>query len=128
MGKLTVVFGAVLAVVGATGYRLTGSTHPTALIPALIGLLLAIAGILALNPARRMLWMHIAVTIGAIGFLFTIPGAIEIVRMAMGAVSLHPIAAEEKFATCVICLIFVAFCARSFIAARRARGLGEVQA
>ena len=121
MGKLTIVFGAVLSVVGATGYQLTGSTHPTALIPLWIGLLLVICGILARNPARRMLYMHIAVTVGLLGFLGTIPSVIEIVKMAMGTVLPHPIASEEKFATCVICLIFVAMCVRSFIAARRAR-------
>jgi len=121
VGKLTIVFGVILMVVGATGYVATGSAHPTALIPTWIGLVLAIAGALALNPARRMLWMHIAVTVGLLGFLFTTPGVVDIVRMTMGTVLPHPIAAEEKFATCVICLIFVAFCVRSFIAARQAR-------
>jgi hypothetical protein len=123
VGKLTIVFGVILMVVGAAGYVATGSAHPTALIPTWIGLVLAVAGILALNPARRMLWMHIAVTVGLLGFLGTIPGAIDMVKMAMGTVLPHPIAAEEKFATCVICLIFVAFCVRSFIAARRARAV-----
>lgn len=121
MGKLAIVFGAVLAVIGATGYQLTGSIHPTALIPLWIGLLLAICGILALKPERRMLFMHIAVTVGLLGFLGTIPSVVEIAKMAMGKVLPHPIASEEKFATCVICLIFVAMCVRSFIQARRAR-------
>ena len=121
MGKLTIVFGIVLSVVGVTGYQMTGSIHPTALIPLWIGLLLAISGVLAQNPARRMLWMHVAVTVGLLGFLGTITSVIEIVKMAMGTVLPHPIASEEKFATCLICLIFVALCVGSFIAARRAR-------
>ena len=121
MGKLTIVFGAVLAVVGVTGYELTGSIHPTALIPLWIGLVLALSGVLALNPARRMLWMHVAVTVGLLGFLGTITSIVDIVKLATGTVLPHPIAVEEKFATCVICLIFVAICVRSFIAARRAR-------
>lgn len=121
MGKLTIVFGVVLAAVGVTGYQMTGSIHPTALIPLWIGLLLALSGVLALNPARRMLWMHVAVTVGLLGFLGTITSVIEIVKMAMGKVLAHPIAVEEKFATCGICLIFVALCVRSFVAARRAR-------
>ncbi len=126
MGKLTVVFGVILMVVGATGYEATGSKAPTALIPALIGLLLAIAGILALNPARVKLWMHIAVTIGLLGFLGTIPGVIGVVKMALGKTVARPNAAIEQFATWVICLIFVAFCVRSFIAARKARVAAEV--
>jgi hypothetical protein len=119
--RVTVVIGFVLMVVGATGYQLTGSTHPTALLPALIGLLLAIAGILARRESRRALWMHIAVTIGALGFLGTLPSIAGIVKMAMGKVVEHPIAVEEKFATSIICLIFVAACVRSFIMARKAR-------
>jgi hypothetical protein len=121
VGKLTIVFGVILMVVGVTGYVSTGSIHPTALIPTWIGLVVAIAGGLALNPVRRMLWMHIAVTVGLLGFLGTIPGVIGMVKLAMGQTVLLLPAVEEKFATCVICLIFVAFCVRSFIAARKAR-------
>ncbi len=121
MAKLTIGFGIVLAVVGLAGYQMTGSIHPTALIPTWIGLVLGIAGILALNPARRMLWMHIAVTVGLLGFLGTIMGLIDGIRLVLGTVFPHPIAVEEKAATSVICLIFVGLCVRSFIAARRAR-------
>lgn len=125
MGKLTIGFGVLLAVVGVAGYVLTGSLHPTALIPTWIGLVLAVSGILALNPARRMVWMHIAVTVGLLGFLGTIMGLISGIKLAMGAVFPHPIAVEEKAATSVICLVFVGLCVRSFIAARRARTAAE---
>jgi uncharacterized membrane protein (UPF0136 family) len=121
-----VVVGFILMVVGAAGYQLTGSTHPTALIPALIGLLLAIAGILARKESRRGLWMHVAVTLGLLGFLGTITSIVSVAKMAMGTVPEHPIAVEEKFASCVICLIFVAACVRSFIAARKARTVAAV--
>jgi hypothetical protein len=125
MQILTIVFGLVLMGVGAWGYVATGSAHPTALIPTWIGLILAIAGGVALAPARRMLWMHVAVTVGLLGFLGTAKGAWDTFQLAHGVVFEHPIAVEEKGATCLICLIFVAFCVRSFIAARRARVLGS---
>ncbi len=53
------------------GYIGTGSVHPTALIPAWIGLALGIFGFLAISPneSRRKLFMHINVTIGLLGFL-----------------------------------------------------------
>jgi len=124
---VTVVIGFILMVVGAVGYEQTGSTHPTALIPALIGLLLAIAGILARKESRRALWMHIAVTIGALGFLGTVTSIVGIIQMTMGKVVEHPVAVEEKFGTCVICLVFVAACVRSFIAARKARTAAAVE-
>ncbi len=126
MAKLTIVFGVLLIGVGVAGYVATGSMHPTALIPCWIGLVLAIAGGLAItgDAKRRMLWMHVAVTVGMLGFLFTLKGAIDTMRLAHGATFEHPIAVEEKGATCLLCLIFVAFCVRSFIEARRTRVLG----
>ena len=41
MAKLTIGFGVVLILLGAWGFIGTGSTHPTALIPAYFGLVLA---------------------------------------------------------------------------------------
>jgi lysylphosphatidylglycerol synthetase-like protein (DUF2156 family) len=123
MQVLTIVFGLLLMGVGIGGYVETGSAHPTALIPTWIGLVLAICGGLAMAPARRMLFMHIAVTVGLLGFLGTVKGAIDTFKLAHGATFEHPIAVEEKGVTCLLCLLFVAFCVRSFIAARRAREL-----
>ena len=121
MAKLTIGFGVLLAIVGVTGFVTTGSTHWTAMIPTWIGLVLAVSGVLAFNPARRMLWMHIAVTVGLLGFLGTIPGVIGAVKMATGGTVARPTAAIYQSITWLICAVFVALCVRSFIAARRAR-------
>ena len=123
MARLTIVFGVLLILVGVAGFILTGSNHPTALIPSLIGFLLAVAGTLARTEdlKRRMLWMHIAVTLGLLGFLATLKSAYDVTRLANGVEYPHPIAIEEKAATCLLCLIYVAFCVRSFIEARRTR-------
>lgn len=128
MARLTIVFGVLLILVGVAGFILTGSNHPTALIPSLIGLLLAIAGTLARTEdlKRRMVWMHAAVTIGLLGFLGTLKSAYDVTRLANGVEYPHPIAIEEKAATCLLCLIYVAFCVRSFIEARRDRVLAKV--
>ena len=123
MAKLTVLFGVLLIAVGLAGFLATGHTHPTALIPAGFGLLLILFGALANteDSKKRMLWMHIAVTVGLLGFLGTVPAAIDVVRLANGVAFPHPIAVEEKAAMSLLCLLFVAFCVRSFIAARRTR-------
>src|SRR5260370_21413881 len=123
MAKLTIVFGILLLLVGVAGFVLTGSAHPTALIPAAFGLLLALFGALANteNAKKRMLWMHIAVTIGLLGFLFTTPGLIDVIRIAQGIAVKRPQAAEEQAVMWALCGAFVALCVRSFIAARRAR-------
>jgi Mn2+/Fe2+ NRAMP family transporter len=112
MAKLTIAFGVLLILLGLTGYVTTGSAHPTALI-----------GVLAnsQDAKKRMLWMHISVTVALLVFLGMIPSAIDTLRLARGASFPHPIAVEEKGALCLFCLIYVLFCVRSFISARRAR-------
>jgi hypothetical protein len=121
MAKLTIGFGVVLIALGAWGFVGTGSEHPTALIPAYFGLVLAIAGALAIteDAKRRMLWMHVAVTAGLLGFLGA--GAMVIVEnvKAHGGPLAHPVAVDAQAAMAGICLAFVGLCVRSFIAARR---------
>jgi fucose 4-O-acetylase-like acetyltransferase len=121
MAKLTISFGVVLIVLGVWGFVATGSVHPTALIPTWFGLALAVAGALAKteNAKRRMLWMHVAVTVGLVGFLGSFSRAIDEYMQAHGAPLAHPVAVENQAAMAAICLVFVLLCVRSFIAARR---------
>lgn len=123
MAKLTLVFAVVLIALGLIGFIGTGSTHPTALIPAALGVLLGIFGALAVSPneSRRKLFMHINVTLGLLGFLGTVMGLVQWFQMLAGATVKNPPATESKAAMALICLIYVALCVRSFIAARRAR-------
>lgn len=123
MAKLTIVFGILLILLGIIGFVATGSHAPTALIPSFFGLLLTLFGSLAKteDAKMRMLWMHIAVTVGLLGFLFTTPGLIDVIRMARGVTVRRPAAATEQAFMWLICGIFVVLCVRSFIAARRNR-------
>jgi multisubunit Na+/H+ antiporter MnhF subunit len=118
----TIITGFLLIVLGLVGYVGTGSQHPTALIPTYFGIALAIVGSLAKNPARRKMFMHIAVLLGLIGFLGTISGAIKAIRMAGGETIDQPEAAEAKAAMAVITLLFVGVCVASFIRARKVKG------
>ena len=129
MAKLAMVFGVLIALVGVIGYVETHFWH--AFIPVVLGLLLVLLGFVASteDQKRRMLAMHIAVTVGLLGFLGTIPGLIAMggylaghQATAVGGVAVgHELAAEVQSATSILCLIFVLLCVRSFIAARRAR-------
>lgn len=123
MAKLTILFGVLLVLVGLIGYFATGHTHPTALIPSYFGLLLGIFGVLADTPdtRRRMLFMHIAVTLGLLGFLATVKGLIQWFQYLGGKMFEYPAAVQSKAAMSILCLVFVLLCVRSFIAARRAR-------
>lgn len=125
MAKLTIVFGILLVLVAAAGFVATGNSHPTALIPGGIGLLFVLFGALAntSDPKKRMLWMHISVTVALLVFLGLIPADINVYRLAHGADLPHPIAIEEKAAASFLALIYVLLCVRSFIMARRGRTL-----
>jgi hypothetical protein len=70
---------------------------------------------------RRMLAMHIAVTVGLLGFLATAAALVSVVQLIKGKLFPYPIAIEEKAAMSVLLLIYVLLCVRSFIVARRSR-------
>jgi hypothetical protein len=123
MAKVTAYFGSVLILLGLAYFAFTGHVHPTSLIPAGVGILLVIFGWLAKteNPKRRMLFMHIAVTIGLLGFLGTGWSIVKVAGELMGQTIVRPIAEQEKAAMAGLLLIFVVLCVRSFVAARRVR-------
>jgi len=121
MVKMTLVFAVLLIALGMTGYLGTGSLHPTALIPAWIGIALGFGGLLAISPSesRRKLFMHINVSIGVLGFL---GGAVEVVRSYVHGTftdNTEIIAMASKLALTTLLLIYVYLCMRSFIAVRR---------
>ena len=122
MAKLTLVFALLLVVLGLIGYIGTGSVHPTALIPAWIGLALGIFGFLAISPneGRRKLFMHINVTIALLGFLGGLAEAIRgYVHARSAGMELDQIALASKLTLAGLLFIYVLLCVRSFIAARR---------
>ena len=123
MARVTRVFGIALIVLGAIYFVLTGSTHPTALIPAFFGAVLFVCGLLANTEdlGRRKLWMHVAVTVGLLGFLFPgIRGGMALLRSS-ALTEVQRTAAQESVLMAVICGVFTALCVRNFITARAAR-------
>jgi hypothetical protein len=123
MAKLTIAFGILLILLGIVGFVATGSVHPTSLIPSVLGLFFVLFGVMANSDdsKKRMLWMHISVTVALLVFLGTIPADINVIQLSRGAFFAHPASVEEKAALSLLCLIYVLFCVRSFISARRAR-------
>ncbi len=122
MAKITLIFALLLVALGLLGYIGTGSLHPTALIPAWIGLALGIFGFLAISPneGRRKLFMHINVTIALLGFLGAVAEAIRgYVHAKSAGVVPDQIALASKVTLAGLLFIYVLLCVRSFIAARR---------
>ena len=125
MAKVTIGFGVLLILLSAGAYTMLGQhSHGIhSLIPGLFGLLLVLFGFLAETPVakKRMLFMHIGVTVGLLGFLGTIPGILGVIQMASGHGVARPEAAKVQAMMGSLCLIYVLLCVRSFVSARRAR-------
>lgn len=118
MPRITVVFSLVYILIGLVGFFLTGAA--TALIPAAIGAVLLVLGLLGGNEKLRMHVMHAALVIGLLALLgtarslFKLPAAFEGTAERPGAV-------YAQAATAVLSLLYLGLGVRSFIQARRAR-------
>lgn len=123
MAKLTLMFGLLLVLLGIWGYMESGVHSQSALLPAYFGIALGVLGSMARtnNAKTRMMVMHIAVTVGLVGFLASMSGIWAWVNMEKGLYTPQPLLVEEKAATALLLLFFVLLCVRSFISARRAR-------
>lgn len=121
MANVSILFGALLIVLGIWGYFGTGTTSLTALIPSGFGLLLAALGIAALNPKNLKMAMHLAAVVGLLGFLGSARGLVKLPALLSGAAMERPTAVAAQSLMAVLMLIFVALCVKSFIDVRRAR-------
>ncbi|HZB89419.1 MAG TPA: hypothetical protein VE291_12215 [Terracidiphilus sp.] len=122
MAKVTLLFAALLIVLGLVGFFGTGSQHPTALIPTWFGVALGVCGWLAISPSekRRKLFMHIDVTIGLLGFLGAAGRALTSYGHARSeGAAPDAIALGSQLTMAGLLLIYVFLCVKSFIDARR---------
>jgi hypothetical protein len=123
MPFLAVNFGALLIALGLLAFFAPGvlvkDSVPyakTALIPAGIGLLIEICGMVSLSkPGLRKHMMHFAALLGTLGF---IGGLANIFRAGF---DFNKASTIVSLIMALVCLIFVGLCVRSFIAAKKAR-------
>jgi hypothetical protein len=115
---ITIVFGGMLTALGLIGFVLTGSQHPTALIPAIVGTILEFCGGLALKPKFRMHAMHGAAMVGMLGFLGC---AIMLFKAGLSSAPIDRPAVLSQSIMGGLCLVFVILCVLSFVNARRRR-------
>ena len=120
MPRITLVFSLMYIAIGLVGYFATGAAHPTALIPAGIGAVLLILGLLGGNEKLRMHVMHAALLIGLLAFFGTARGLLKLPDAFAGTAE-RPGAVYAQAATAVLSLVYLGLGVRSFIAARRAR-------
>ena len=144
MAKTTIIIALLLILLGLVGYFGTPSPTPadtaqeqtdsstaksvtskrsvTALIPAFIGVILLLCGLVAMNEDLRRHAMHLAVLIGLLGFLAGAGrGAMGLSKMVSGDPNLNYRSMTFVWLMALLCGLFVILCVNSFIEARKRR-------
>ena len=116
---VTVVYGALLIILGVTGYFMSGMISVTALIPAFLGIIILVCGLLAQKESRRKLFMHIALVFGLLGLLGSDSALPSLFTMLGGEEVTRPGAVIGKSVTAILSLVFLIIGVKSFIDARR---------
>jgi hypothetical protein len=119
MARITLYFGAALILLGVAFYLGTGMKSVTALIPAFLGLPVAILGAAGVNApeSRRKHTAHAAVVLTLLGTLAGLGRGIP----AMLKESPNMAAVAATLLMAALCAAHVALSVRSFIQARKAR-------
>ena len=119
MPKVTISYAVLLIALGLVGFFGFGRSSVTALIPAFFGILVLVAGLLALDEKMRRHAMHAASVLGLLGFLGTVSGLIKFFTLISGGEVTRPAAVVSQAVMAVLSLIFFILCLKSFISARR---------
>ena len=120
MPNTTLTFAFTYLVLGIGGFVLTGSTHKTALIPCIFGVLFLIFGLLARKDNLRKHAMHAAVLIALLALLGTAKSLAYLPDLFRGT-SEKPAAVITQSLNAGLSILYIFLAVRSFIQARRAR-------
>jgi peptidoglycan/LPS O-acetylase OafA/YrhL len=119
MFRISIFFGLLLVSLGLGYYVVTtfnDNPQMTALIPVIPGAIIGVCGMISLFPKLRKHAAHAAALIGLLGFLAGLGRGV----MTLGKEDSSLLALSEQFLMAVICLVYLVFCVRSFISARKA--------
>ena len=120
MPSTTLTFAFAYLVLGIGGFVLTGSTHKTALIPCVFGVLFFIFGLLARKDNLRKHAMHAAVLVALLALLGTAKALAYLPDLFRGS-SEKPAAVITQSLNAGLSILYIFLAVRSFIQARRAR-------
>ena len=109
---VTIIGSLGLIATGVGFYIGTGMEQGTSLIPAFIGLPILVCGLASIRPAKRKLFMHIAVVLAVVGFMGGMRVFSKWEGMEVNARIAHII-------LLVICLTMIVVFIGSFIQARK---------
>ena len=116
--KIGINTGIILIALALLGYLGSGLESWTALIPAIAGVPILLSSLLAKNPNKLKMGMHIAVTFGLLGFLAPLG---RIIPTAIKGNFELKLSTGCMIAMSLVSVFFVVQCIKSFKAARQAR-------
>ena len=126
MTAITRALGVALIVVGVVAFVATGSEAMTALIPAFLGAVILVLGIVAGREAVHRHAIHAALVVALLGALGTLRNVVELPALLAGDEVERPGAVVASTITFLLCGAYIALGIRSFSAARRARDRASV--
>lgn len=110
--------GLILIALALIGYFGSGMASPTAFIPAFPGIFILAGSLLARNPDKQKMGMHLAALFGLLGFIAPLG---RIIPTALKGTFELNLATACMIAMLLVCLWFVIACVKSFKEARRNR-------
>ena len=120
MTLITRATGGVLVLVGLVAYVGSGAASLTALIPAVLGLVVLGLGVAAGRERLHRHMIHAALVVALLGLLASLPRAVGAGEVLGGGDVERPLAALASLAVVIVCVVYLALGIRSFVAARRA--------
>jgi hypothetical protein len=119
MPSFTVRVGVLLVIFGAASYVMTGGVSVTALIPSVVGALLAICGLVGSRRERlRPHAMHIAALLALFGVAGTASALLQLPALLAGSGLPRRPAVVSRIGMAVILLVYLGFSVKSFVEAR----------
>ena len=120
MSSQTLYTGIALIVLGVAGYVFSGAASVTALIPAFIGIVFLLLGLVGRKERLRKPAMHGTMLVALLAIGGTVGGLLRLLAWLGGTPPERPMAVVAQAITALLCLLLLAGGIRSFIAARRA--------
>ncbi|KAB1644819.1 hypothetical protein [Gulosibacter chungangensis] len=125
MPRITIGLGIILILVGLVSYIVTSFASWTALIPAILGALILISGLIGLK--NQKIGIHIALVFALLGIIGTAMNVFKLGELFAGTAE-RPAAIIASTITFVLLIVYIVVGVRSFINARRWKNENEVAA
>lgn len=116
MPRITIGLGAILIALGAIAYIATAFASWTALIPAILGAVILVCGLIGLRSQK--VGVHIGLVVALLGVFGTAMNVLQLGEVVAGTAE-RPVAVIVSTITFILLIVYIILGVRSFIAARR---------